>query len=180
VGSITGRLHVRSETGDIFLRQVGGEVDATTDYGDLIVSGCVGSLKASVLRGTIRVGTMAGPCDLVNSSGDVEVMGAKGGGRVSAEAGNAIVTMARDFVGEMDVRTSGGAIFMNVDPAAKCDIEAKTSLFSHVDNRLPLQVLPGRASRRKLVGRLNGGGPEVRLHASGGDVRLATAQMLLE
>jgi hypothetical protein len=176
VGNVAGRVQAHAETGDVFLRQVTGIVDAGTEFGDLVVSHCVGPLTGRVLRGTIRVGTLLGPCDLKNSSGDVEVMVAKAGGHIYAEAGTVTVAMPRDSIGDLDVRTSGGSILFGVDPAAHAVIEASASLFAHVENRLPLTIEREGSGRRHLVGQLNGGGPRVRLQASGGDVTLRTVE----
>jgi DUF4097 and DUF4098 domain-containing protein YvlB len=180
VGTVVGHLQAHAENGDVFLRQVGGSVDASTQFGDLVVSRCVGSLVGRVLQGTIRVGTMAGPCDLKNSSGDVEVMTAKAGGHIYAEAGTATIAVPHDLEGDLDVRTSGGGIALKVDPASRVTIDATTAVFAQIQNYLPLAVDRGAVGKRHLVGRLNGGGANVRLHASGGDVTLRTGEMGLE
>jgi hypothetical protein len=180
VGNISGGVQAHVETGDVFLRQVSGVVDAGTQFGDLVVSHCAGPLTGRVLRGTIRVGTLLGTCDLKNSSGDIEVMTAGAGGHIYAEAGTVTVAVPSDVIADLDVRTSGGSIVFGADPAAHALIDASASLFAHVENRLPLTIERNSSGRRHLVGRLNGGGPRVRLHASGGDVTLRTAEMSLE
>ncbi|PTX95796.1 hypothetical protein [Opitutus sp. ER46] len=180
VGNVTGRLRVALETGNIFVRRVGGDVDLATQFGDVIVSRCTGPLKARVLRGLIRVGTVTGATDLRNTSGDVEVMAAKADLQVYAEAGNAIVGFPRDFQGRAEVRSSGGSIGAKIDPAANCDLEAKAAWLGKVKTKVAFKTAPGGVGERKLAGRLNAGGPRIVLRASGGSVLIEPGESPFE
>lgn len=180
IGAVVGHIHAQVENGDLFLRQVGGVVETSTQNGELVVSHCVGSLKAQVLQGTLRVGTVTGACEITNKSGDVDVMALKAGGRIYAEAGFANVGLAHDFTGDLDVRTSGGGIGLNVEATTAATIDASVSWFAHIQSRLPLVLESGRPTSRHLIGRLNAGGARVHLHASGGDIILRPAATSLE
>ena len=180
VGNLAGELSAETETGDVFFRHVTGMVTAATKQGDVVVSHCDGSVTARVLAGTIRIGTVTGRCDLKNSSGAVEVLAAKSDVHAYAEAGDANIGVPRDFSGNADVTTSGGNIVVKMDPAASCAVEASTSLFGHVESRVPLAIDAGRRGGRKLVGHLNRGGAKLLLKASGGNVRIEPGEALFE
>lgn len=171
VGNISGRLTARAETGDVFLRHVGGTVDAETQNGDVVISQCDGTATARVLVGTIRLGVMNGPCVARDASGGIEVMVARAGVHAQAAAGTIVVGFPRDATGDSDLAASGGGVVARIDPAAKCSIDAATGWFSRVDWRLPVAA-ERRSSRRHVIGTLNGGGAELHLRASGGDVVL--------
>lgn len=180
VGELSGRIVAHAETGNVFLRHAIGPTDASVDSGELVVSQCDGNLAASVRHGLIRVGVVNGRCDLKNSSGDVEVMEARGDTRVFAEAGTAKIGVPRDFAAVADVSTSGGNVIMLIDPAANCEVRARTSWLGHIACRLPAEIESGRVGGRTLVARLNRGGPKLTVHASGGDVSLEPAETPFE
>ncbi len=172
VGNLTGRHRVENDSGDVFLRTVGGDVAVKTNTGDVVVSRCIGSLRVELNQGQIQVGTVTGPCQLTNHSGEIEVQSPKGELTVRAKAGAVTVGIPRDFTGPGDVRTSGGVIVAQVDPAASVRIHATTSVLANVQSRVPFTVEAGALDSRRMTGMLNGGRAGLRLHASGGDVRI--------
>lgn len=180
VGRLEGQVKAEVRTGDVFLRGVKGGADVRVEEGSLVVSRVEGPLLARVKRGQMHVGTVTGLCDLRNESGDVEALGPKGEVRIYAEAGNVVLALPRDFVGPAEVRTSGGPIIAEIEPGARCQVEASASVLARVRNRLPLDVTQGGDGKRRLLGALNGGGARVQLRASGGDVVLRPAKLLLE
>lgn len=171
VGSLTGRVAARAETGNIFFRRIDGPVEARTDFGNVIVSHCTGTAVVNVLQGTIRIGPIGGRAELANSTGDIEVQAARAGIMALAEMGDVVVGFPRDFTGEADIRTAGGNIFAKIDPAANCVVKA-SAVWGKVECALPLAVESGASGKSKLTGRLNQGGPVLKLHASGGSVKI--------
>lgn len=172
VGNIAGRLQAENDSGDIFFRTVGGTVEIKSDTGQVVVSRCLGSLRVEVRQGLIQVGTVTGPCQLTNHSGEIEVQNPKGELKAYAEAGGVTVGVPADFAGPGEVRTSGGMIVAQVDPAASVRIEASASVLAKVQSQIPLKVEAGGADTRRLTGSLNGGNGRLTLRASGGDVRI--------
>jgi len=179
VGNLTGRVVVRTETGNIFVRGIDGSVDASTQAGNVIVSHCTGPTVLKTLRGTIRAGTLGGRAELKNTTGDIEVLSAQAGVTAYAEAGDAIIGFPRGFTGDSEISTSGGSIRANIDPAANCEVKA-SSVWGHVQDKLPLLVESGGDGKSKFTGRLNAGGPVLRLHANGGQVRIMPGEPLFD
>ena len=179
VGSLTGRVVVRTETGTIFLKRIDGSIDASTEVGDVVISRCSGPAKVRVLRGTIRAGTMGGFADLKNSTGDVEVLAARGGITASAEAGDVLVGFPRDTTGAAKLSTSGGSIHVKIDPATNCTVDA-SSVWGRVESLLPMTVVSGANGKGKLAGRIGQGGPVLTFHANGGHVKLTPGETFIE
>jgi len=171
VGNLIGRVFARTEDGTIFVRRVEGPVDAATKSGDVIVSRCLGAATLQTRRGTIRAGTLGARAKLSNTTGDIEVLAARAGVTAQAEAGDVTIGYPRDLTGDSDIRTSGGSIIVKIDPTADATIEA-SSIWGHVESKLPLTVESDGNGRSKFSGRLNRGGPVLRLHANGGNVSL--------
>lgn len=179
IGRVEGRVAVEVKTGTVFLRGVNGDADADVGEGDLVISRCTGDVKARVGSGKIRTGLIGGAADLKAASGSVEVMAVRGGIRAQATAGDVTVTFPRDMRAGAALKSSGGDVFVRIDPAADCVVQA-TSKWGEVRCALPLAVAPNGRGKRKLHGTLNVGGPAIVLHADGGDVRIEPGETLLE
>ena len=179
VGNLAGRMSARTENGTIFLRRIEGSIEAATQFGDVIVSRCSGAVTLSTLRGTIRTGTLGGFANLKNTTGDIEALAAGAGIVASAEAGDVTVGFPRELAGGSKISTSGGNIYVKIDPAANCTVNA-SSVWGHVRSSLSLSVDSGGNGKSRLSGRLNQGGPLITLHASGGDVKLTPGEASFE
>ncbi len=175
VGSLTGNVIARAETGVIFLKRIEGSIEASTQVGDVVVSRCSGPVTARVLRGAIRLGTIGGPIDLKNTTGEVEVLTARAGIRVAAQAGDVTVGFPREVGGEASITTAGGNIFVRIDPAANCEVSA-SSVWGHVETLLPIAIESGASGKGKLMGRVGRGGPKLVFHANGGHVKITPGE----
>ncbi len=107
--------------------------------------------------------------DVRTSGGDVKVGGVGGGVVVRTSAGSVQVD---EVEGPVDVETTGGGIAVAVPARIGAELDALTEggrvLVQHaVETRGVLQ--PGR-----LHGTINGGGPVLRLRASGGSILVRT------
>ena len=179
VGNLAGRHTARVESGTIFFRRIEGSVDAKADSGEVIVSRCSGAVTLRVLKGTIRTGTLGGRADLRNDNGDIEVLGARASITAVAVVGDVAVGFPKSYAGDSQITTSGGSIYAKIDPAANCLIDA-SSVWGHVESKLPLTVESGALGKSKLTARLNSGGPRLTLRADGGHVKISALDTGLE
>ena len=179
VGNRTGNITARTQMGTIFCRAIDGSVQATIDAGDIIVSRCTGAANLRVQRGVIRVGTVFGRAELRNDSGDVEIQSALGGVVATTAAGDVLVGFQRGLSGDSSIKADGGSIVAKIEPTAVLSIEATTT-WGKVQSGVPFAVDAGGAGKGKYFGRLNGGGPTVKLHASGGNVKLETYKLFMD
>jgi len=171
VGNLTGSVDARAKNGSIFLRRIDGSIHASTEGGDIVVSHCVGSVVLKALLGGIRIGTVTGHAELHATNGDIEVQHALGGLNASTEMGDVTAAFPAAFNRDSSVKTNGGAITVRIDPAAHCSIQA-SSIWGKVRTTLPIAVDSGGNEKRKLAGRLNGGGALMVIHADGGQVHI--------
>ena len=179
VGNRTGDVNLTTRMGTIFCRAIDGSITATIDAGDIIVSRCAGTANLRVQRGVIRVGTIFGRAEIRNDSGDIELQSALGGVKATTAAGDVLVGFQRGWAGEADIKADGGNIVAKIDPTAVFSLEATTS-WGRVQSGLPFVVSAGGVGKSKYYGMLNGGGPRVRLHASGGYVKLEPYKMFMD
>ena len=169
--TIVGRMAVRARKGTVFFRFIDGDIAAAVDTGDLVVSRCTGAVNLKAYVGNIRVGTVGGDATLRTTNGDIDFQHALGAVNASAEAGEITLGLPKTFDRDSTVKTDGGAITVRIDPAAHCSVQA-SSVWGRVHTALPFAVESGGGGRKTLVGRLNGGGALLMLHANGGQVRI--------
>jgi hypothetical protein len=173
VGDLSGNVKVRARNGTLFFRHINGDIDAADDHGDIVLSHCTGSVKMSAVVGNIRAGTIVGPVDLQTTNGDIEVQHVLGGGKLSATAGDITLGLPKVMTRDVSADTDGGAITVRLDPEAHCTLHASSVWGKiHLRPAVPVLVQSGGDRKRTLVGTLNGGGPDVRLHASGGQIQI--------
>jgi hypothetical protein len=90
--------------------------------------------------------------------------------RASTSGGSIKAVVPSPIPGPVRLETSGGSVTVTVGSDATFDLDASTS-GGGVDSELPVTIT-GKASRSRLVGPVNGGGPEMRLRTSGGSIRV--------
>jgi DUF4097 and DUF4098 domain-containing protein YvlB len=125
---------------------------------------------------------------LRNSNGTVEVVAVKG--KVKAETDNGTVN-GRQLTGSVDANTTNGSVHLEMDGVAEGGVRAETvngavelTLPSSAKADLQATCVNGRVAvaglridgpettRRRVEGRLNGGGPKVVLETTNGRIQL--------
>ena len=127
-----------------------------------------GPLHAETSGGSVRLDRVTGDIRAHSSGGGIHIHEA--GGRVDADTsgGGIEATFARGNARGGTLETSGGGIQVSIDPSVGLHIDASGN---SVKADLPITVR-GEMSRGKLQGNLGGGGELLRLHTSGGGVRI--------
>jgi DUF4097 and DUF4098 domain-containing protein YvlB len=150
LGSIKGPIKVHTSGGNIVLKSSDGEADLHTSGGSIRVDKTKGSVKAQTSGGDVHIKEAYGP-----------VMARTSGGNLSAQ-------LFEQPKSSSSLKTSGGNVEVKLAENLALDLNAQTSGGSiHSD-------FPGTLNkqRTKLSAQLNGGGPELVLETSGGDVRI--------
>lgn len=152
VSSLAGNLMAHTSGGDINLRQVDGDARIETSGGGIEVVSLDGSLRANTSGGPIRIESVSGRVDAHTSGGSVHATFDRGNTRGGV------------------LETSGGSIQVKLDAKVNLNLDASTSGGS-VWTDLPITVV-GRISGSALQGTLGAGGETLRLHTSGGSIRI--------
>jgi hypothetical protein len=129
------------------------------------------SVRVENTNGRVRVTDLAGPVEASTTNGGVSGHGLKG--RVEASTTNGGVEMDVDAVHAEGIRleTTNGGVSLTLPSSAKADIEAEVTNGGIDTGSLNIERA-GESTRRKLDGRLNGGGPRVRLETTNGGVHI--------
>lgn len=174
VGDLTGKVHLRTSGGDVTLGKIAGDIDAGTSGGDVRLEEGAAVVNLGTSGGDIRVGRTAGPTDLRTSGGDIDITSVEGTLQAATSGGNVSAGFAGPLKGDCKLGTSGGRVRVTVDQGAAFDLDASTSGGTVDATGLTITMEKGGAGRSRLAGKVNGGGPLLKLRSSGGDVDVRT------
>ena len=188
IGAIAGPAEVKSGSGSVTVGRVGGNVVVSTGSGSIKVEGAAG-LEASTGSGSIHAESVAGPTKATSGSGritiaqagkgDVNVSASSGGITLTGVAGAARVNSSSGSIaingrpsGPWTLHTSSGGITMTVPPDAAFDLDARTNSGS-IDSVHPVTMeVTGKVDKRRITGKVRGGGPLVKVSCSSGNIRI--------
>jgi hypothetical protein len=163
-----GSVDCHTSGGGIGLNDVKGTVKAETSGGGVHAKGIDGAVHAESSGGSIELEGVTGDIDADTSGGGIRIAEAGGKVRADTSGGGIEATFARGNSNGGTLETSGGGIEVSLDPTADLSIEASGNA---VRTDLPLRV-QGEVSRGRLSGSLGKGGNLLKMHTSGGSVRI--------
>ena len=188
VGAIAGPAEIKSGSGSVTVGRVGGNVVASTGSGSIKVEGAAG-LEASTGSGSIHAASVAGPTKATSgsgsititqagkgdvnvsaSSGGITLTGVDGAARVNSSSGS--ITIDGRPSGPWTLHASSGGVTMTVPPDAAFDLDARTNSGS-IDSVHPVTMeVTGKIDKRRIAGKVRGGGPLVEVSCSSGSIRI--------
>lgn len=186
VADLKGEVHAHTSGGNVELGKINGAIDAHTSGGNISLQGSKGPATLRTSGGDLRLHEIDGDLTARTSGGSISVERVRGSVRAETSGGNIRV---REAHGPIYAHTSGGNVSAQLmaAPAANCalktsggnvaitlpqksavDINARTSGGS-IRSDFPGEM---NKQRTRLVAQINGGGPDVLLETSGGDVEI--------
>ena len=190
VKTLTGKLQAHSSGGHLSFADIEGPVTAHTSGGNISLNGCKGlvdlhtsggSLNLSAIEGdttartsggSIRANKLNGKAVVKTSGGSITVSDIHGSIDAGTSGGSIRATLAEQPAGDCSFKTSGGSITLALAGSIAADVDLHTS-GGHVSTELPVvSVIQGKQEKNELRGKVNGGGPLLTAHTSGGSVRL--------
>jgi len=168
VQDLAGDLEAHTSGGSIRLRDIEGGMQVETSGGGIEGDNLRGGLTAETSGGSITLDRVTGDIHATSSGGGIHI--AQAGGRVDAETsgGSIEASFAKGNGRGGTLETSGGGIEVAIDPDLGFEIDAEGN---SVKTEIPVRVV-GKVSRTSLRGSLGKGGAPLRLHTSGGGVRI--------
>jgi len=144
--NITGEIALRTSGGRINMDNLSGRIDGRTSGG---------SIDANQLSGVAELRTSGGSIDLNNMSAKISAH--TSGGSISASLDS--------FDEDVDLRTSGGNIRIEIPEVENFDLELRGQRVN-----IELRNFSGEAERNKIKGYVGEGGPLLSARTSGGSV----------
>lgn len=166
IGAISGRISARTSGGNIEIAGGKLDVDAQTSGGSLSIGNIDGKLMAKTSGGNITLEHLHGAVEAHTSGGSIKIAEANGPIKAATTGGNVSAELGDQASGECSLKTTGGSVNVVLPEKIAVDLEASTGggrVNSDFDGEFNKQ-------RTKLVAKINGGGPQMKLSTSGGNV----------
>lgn len=191
VSNLRGEVNARTSGGPLSFDDIDGPINGSTSGGGITVTGGKGKAVVRTSGGPIQIAEVAGDVDASTSGGPISIEGNLG--RVRARTSGGPIAI-RDASGAIDAWTSGGGVTASLigQPKEECrlytsgggiDVSLKKDV--HVDLDASTSggrvwtdfPVPSRDERRlsELHAPINGGGPRLYLHTSGGGISVRQA-----
>ena len=182
------RTQIRTGGGSIELSGLKGSATVKTSGGPIEITGLVGNLEAFTSGGPIHVKEVTGDTHLGTSGGPIDAEAVDGALNAHTSGGGIRIDRVSGYVeaktsgGPIHVKyspgnrhggvleSSGGSIDVAIDPSANLNLNASTS-GGNVSSDIPVRVA-GTVSHSRMQGSIGSGGEELRLHTSGGSIRI--------
>jgi DUF4097 and DUF4098 domain-containing protein YvlB len=161
---------VKTSGGSVTVTDLKGDVKAKTSGGNLKLTRVRGPLDGNTSGGNVRVTDCQGPLSVHTSGGNIDVENAVGKVEATTSGGHVAARLASAVSDDVILKTSGGNVTLRVPEKSAFDLDASTSGGS-VNSDLPVTTT-GKAKRTQLKGPVNGGGKEVVLRTSGGNIQV--------
>jgi hypothetical protein len=191
VSNLQGEVNARTSGGPLNFDGIDGSVNGSTSGGPITLSGGKGRAVVHTSGGPIRITEVAGDVDASTSGGPIFIERASG--RVRAHTSGGWIEI-REATGAIDASTSGGGVTASLlgQPREECRLYTSGGSISvslgrdiHMDLDASTSggrvwtdfAVPSRGERHQseLRGPLNGGGPRLYLHTSGGGISVRRA-----
>ena len=127
-------------------------------------------IEASNTNGLVTVSDMSGKVVAHTTNGGVTGKGLSGGVDARATNGGVRIELASVGSERIALRTTNGGVTLTVPETAKADISASCTNGGISVSGVKLEI--SEQSRRRLEGKMNGGGTAIELHTTNGGVRL--------
>ncbi len=127
------------------------------------------AIRASDTNGQVSIGGVTGRIDAHTTNGAVDVRGATGAVEASSTNGRVTVDVA-SLSNAIRLSTTNGAVLLTLPDDAKADLTANVTNGGISVTGLKLETT--EQSRRRLEGKINGGGQPIDLHTTNGGIRI--------
>lgn len=129
-------------------------------------------VRARATNGTVAVESMSGRVVANTTNGNISARELSGGVEARATNGRVDVQLVSVGADPVDLRTTNGSVSLAMPAGAKANLSATCTNGSIEVNGLALELM-GEQSRRRVRGRLNGGGTPVELTTTNGKITVA-------
>jgi len=168
VERLAGTIRARTSGGSLGVEGAQGPVELRTSGGSIRAESVEGDLRATTSGGSIRASDVAGQVEAETSGGSITLLDVRGPVRARTAGGSITARFRGAPAGSLE--TSGGSVEAAFPEDAALDLDARTS-GGRVEVEHPILV-QGSSGPSQLAGRINGGGPTLRLRTSGGNIRV--------
>ncbi len=191
VDNLEGEVRSHTSGGSLSFSRIQGPVWGKTSGGSIKLLSCTGTADVKTSGGSITIGEVSGDVIAHTSGGSIRVERAKGNVDVHTSGGGITV---EEVAGSIQARTSGGSVkaYIAKQPGSDCSLKTSGgSVTVYLADHIAVDVnasasggrvytdfpvtIQGEIHKSSLKAKINGGGPELYLHTSGGSIHIKKA-----
>ncbi len=177
IRAISGDIRVTDVQGPFELKTVSGNItserstpgNVSSTSGDVIVRDAGGNCAVHTISGDIRVERAAGEVSVETTSGDVEISAVSV--RSASSVSGDIRVAAGLMAGGMKMSSISGNVTLSLPASTNAGISFHTTS-GDIDNQSDLNIIATSLSRKALSGKIGTGGPEISVKTVSGDITL--------
>lgn len=169
-------LSVSNEDGSVTLEQpIRGALDLETEDGRVTLHGGTGRVRISTEDGTVEADNLDGEVAVHTEDGSVSLDGRFDRLDVHGADGriNVLARNGSQMAGAWTLASEDGGLKLAIPRNFKAELDARTQ-DGRIHFELPVEVAGG-LDRHEIRGRLNGGGPKLRLRTADGPLTLTVS-----
>ncbi len=170
VDDLEGDIEAATSGGSLNFEKIKGSVHGRTSGGSINLKKCEGMADVKTSGGSINIGHVKGDVDARTSGGSINVNEVLGVIDAATSGGSVTAHITGQPKEDCRLTTSGGSVNIYMNEDVKVTLDAKTSA-GYVETDFPVTV-KGKLKKSMLRGKINGGGPELYLRTSGGNIHL--------
>lgn len=170
IGDLNGKARLHTSGGDLVLGKISGDIEGGTSGGDVRLAEGAGTVRLNTSGGDIHVDRAIGRTNLDTSGGTIRIEAVENTLHATTSGGDVSARIIGALKGDCSLGTSGGRVRLTVDKGAAFDLDASTSGGDVEAEGLTITIERGGVGKSRLAGKVNGGGPQVHLRSSGGDI----------
>lgn len=169
---LQGDIQLHSGDGKMDLEDLSGKLEARAGDGDIRGSQLVGNLTLHTGDGDIRLDAATGSVTLSTGDGNIEAGGQFSALRARTQDGRLTIHAlgGKPLEEGMELESGDGSIELRLPATLAATLSLSTG-DGHIETRLPLEIL-GTFSPHHVEGKINGGGPTLRLRTGDGNIRI--------
>lgn len=163
---VKGPQDVKTSGGSLKLKNISGDMNAYTSGGSITLTDYRGTVEAKTSGGSIKLANASGNLKVHTSGGSISIENVKGSLDASTSGGS-IKANLLGLDRYVKLHTSGGSISASLPKGAGLDLDLKGNKVN-----TQLQNFNGEVEKNRVKGSMNGGGIQVVMSTSGGNVNV--------
>ncbi|MDB6053929.1 MAG: hypothetical protein JWN25_1452 [Verrucomicrobiales bacterium] len=171
VGNIVGQVDAKTSGGNIQVNTAKGNVKIETAGGDLKVASVEGDLTGKTSGGNIKIGEVSGSTEVTTAGGNISLDALGGTTSARTSGGNITAHFTHTPKSDCVLKTSGGDIKVTLPEAAALNIDAQTS-----GGEVRTEFAEIKKGSSHLKTQINGGGSELVLKTSAGNIKIGKSK----
>lgn len=170
VEDLQGEVLSQTSGGSLNFDNIEGSISGNTSGGSITISEVAEKSNIHTSGGSIHIRLAEGPVDAHTSGGSITIEEVIGTIKAHTSGGSVTAYLSRQPNADCRLTTSGGSITVHLSKDMSLDVNAETS-GGRVHMDFPVSIR-GEINKRSMHAQMNGGGPELYLRTSGGNIYL--------